>query len=149
MKKYVLILIATLFALLTEGLSQAADGLPGKVVVTAASDQEAIELHLLLAGEESHFKLVPETLTLQAGKPYKLVIENRTDVAHALSVPEFSATVERSSAPAFPYPTGEIEVAAGETVEWYFVPTKGGRYKMGCAERTHAEAGMVGTIVVN
>lgn len=148
MKKYVLILIATLFALLAGG-SQAADESPGKSILAAALDQEAIELHLLLAGEEKDFELIPETLTLAAGKPYKLVIENLSDVAHVISVPEFSATVEHSSAPAFPYPEAEIDVAAGETVEWYFVPTKAGRYKMGCAERAHAEAGMVGTIVVN
>ena len=57
--------------------------------------------------------------------------------------------IEDSSAPAFPYLPEEIEVAAGETVEWFFVPTKGGRYKMGCAGRTKAKAGAVGTIVVN
>jgi plastocyanin len=76
---------------------------------------------------------------------YKLFIENRSDIAHALSLPEFSAMIEDSSAPAFPYLPEEIEVAAGQTVEWFFVPVKAGRYKVGCA----AEAGTVGTIVVN
>ena len=149
MKKCILILIATLFALLTGGLLQAAGKSLSKSIVTAALKQEAIEVHLLLGEKNKDCELIPGTLMLQAGKPYKLVIENRSDITHALSLPEFSAMIENSSAPAFPYLPAEIEVAAGETVEWFFVPTKAGRYKMGCAGRTHAEAGIVGTIVVN
>lgn len=147
MNKYILILIAALFALLAGG-PQAADESPGKSIVVAVLDQEAIELHLLLGGDEKDFVLIPDTLNMEAGKPYKLVIENTSDVAHVLSVPEFSATVENSSAPAFPYPESEIDVAAGETVEWYLVPARAGTYKMGCAERAHAEAGMSGKILV-
>lgn len=148
MNKHILILTATLFALLSGGLLQAAGKSPSKSIVTAGLNQEAIEVHLLLSGKNKDCKLAPETLMLQAGKPYKLFIENRGDLAHALSLPEFSAMIENSSAPAFPYLPGEIEVAAGETVKWFFVPIKAGRYKMSCAERAHAEPGMAGAIVV-
>jgi uncharacterized cupredoxin-like copper-binding protein len=149
MKKYILILIATSFALLAGGLSQAVGKSTSKSIVISGLNQEAIEVHLLLGGKDKDCKLIPETLMLQAGKPYKLFIENRSDIAHALSLPEFSAMIEGSSAPAFPYLPEEIEVTAGQTVEWFFVPVKAGRYKMRCAGRTPAEAGMVGSIVVN
>lgn len=145
MKKYILILIATLLVLLTGGLLQAAGKSPSKSTITAGLNQEAIEVHLMLGGKDKDCKLIPGTLMLQVGKPYKLFIENRSNIARALSLPEFSAMIENSSAPAFPYLPGEIEVAAGETVEWFFVPVKAGRYKIGCAERT----GVVSTIVVN
>lgn len=146
MNKYILIPTATLFALLTGG-PQAADESPGKSIVGAVSDQEAIELHLLLEGGETNFELIPGTLTLDAGKPYKLVIQNLSDVTHILSVPAFNGPAFVCSC--LSLPRGRARVAAGETVQWYFVPTKAGRYKMGCAERAHAEAGMTGTIVVN
>jgi uncharacterized cupredoxin-like copper-binding protein len=149
MKRYILILIATSFALPAGGLLQAVGKSPSKSIVTAGLNEEAVEVHLLLGGKDKDCKLIPETLMLQAGKPYKLFIENRSDIAHALSLPEFSAMIEDSSAPAFPYLPEEIELAAGQTVEWFFVPVKAGRYKMGCAGRTKAEAGVAGTIVVN
>jgi uncharacterized cupredoxin-like copper-binding protein len=148
MKKHILILIATLFALLIGGLLQAAGKSPSKSIVTAGLNQEASEVHLMLDGKDKDCKLIPATLMLQVGKPYKLFIENRSDIAHALSLPEFSAMIENSSAPAFPYLPAEIEVVAGETVKWFFVPVKAGRYKISCAERAHAEPGMAGTIVV-
>ena len=116
MKKYILILIATLLVLLTGGLLQAAGKSPSKSTITAGLNQEAIEVHLMLGGKDKDCKLIPGTLMLQVGKPYKLFIENRSNIARALSLPEFSAMIENSSAPAFPYLPGEIEVAAGETV---------------------------------
>lgn len=146
MKKHVLVLIATLLAFLTGG-PQAADESPRKSMVGTVLDQEAIELHLLLRGHETIFELIPGILILQAGKPYKLVIQNLSDVTHVLSVPKFSGPTFVCSCVSLP--RARAQVAAGETVEWYFVPTKAGRYEMGCAERAHAEAGMTGTIVVN
>ena len=86
--------------------------------------QEPTVLSLRLGTEAGDLEIVPSKLTLQAGKPYILVIINPSEVAHVLALPEFSATVEHSSAPAFPYKSAEIDVAAGETVKWYFVPTK-------------------------
>jgi plastocyanin len=113
--------------------------------------QGPIVLSLLLGldTEAGDSEIVPSKLMLQAETPYKLVIINPSEVAHVLTLPEFSTTVKHSSAPAFPYKPGRIDVAAGETMEWYFVPTKTGHYKMGCAIRAHAEAGMHGEIVVN
>ncbi len=113
-----------------------------------AWQQEPIVLSLRLGTEAGDLKIIPSKLTLQAETPYKLVIINPSEVAHVLALPRFSATVKHSSAPAFPYEPGRIDVAAGETVEWYFVPIKAGHYKMGCAMRAHAEAGMHGEIVV-
>ena len=120
--------------------------------------QEPILLSLQLGTEADEseagldfgdLEIVPSKLTLQAGKPYKLVIINPSEVAHVLALSEFSATTEHLSAPVFPYKPAEIAVLPGETVEWYFVPTKTGHYKMGCAKPGHAKAGMDGEIVVN
>ena len=125
------------------------DGVPLFRFAVLSPGQEPTVLSLRLGTEADDCKIVPSKLTLQAGEPYMLVIINPSEVAHALALAEFSATVEHSSAPAFPYKPAEIEVAAGETVEWYFVPTKAGHYKMGCATRAQAEAGEHGEIVVN
>ena len=146
MDRYILILIATVFTLLTGG-SRAADESPGKSIVGGVLDQEAIELHLLLDGHETNFELVPGILTLQAGTRYKLVIQNLSDVTHVLSVPAFSGPTFVCSCVSLP--KGRAQVLAGETVQWYLLPIKAGRYKMGCAKRAHAQAGMTGFIVVN
>ncbi len=118
------------------------DGVPLFQFSMLSLGLEPIVLSLRLGTEAGDLKIIPSKLTLQAGTPYKLVIINPSEVAHVLALPEFRAAVEHSSAPAFPYKPAEIDVAAGETVEWYFVPTKAGYYKM------HAEAGMHGEIVV-
>ena len=117
-------------------------------VLVASTWEEAVALHLQLGTKGGDFKITPSALTLWTGKPYKLVITNPSNVAHVLAMPEFAATVEHSSSPAFPYKPAEIDVAAGETVEWYFIPAKAGVYKMGCALQDHANAGMHGWIVV-
>jgi hypothetical protein len=107
--------------------------------------REPIVLSLRLGTEAGDLEIIPNKLTLLAETPYKLVIRNPSEVTHVLALPEFSATVEHSSVPVFPFTPA---VLPGETVEWYFVPTKAGHYKMGCAMPAHAKAGMHGEIVV-
>jgi uncharacterized cupredoxin-like copper-binding protein len=118
------------------------DGVPLFQFAVLSPGQEPIVLSLRFGMEAGDLKIIPSKLTLQTGTPYKLVITNPSQVAHMLALPEFSTSVEHSSSPAFPYKPARIDVAAGETVEWYFVPTKTGHYKM------QAEAGMHGEIVV-
>ena len=76
-----------------------------------AWQQEPIVLSLRLGTEAGDLKIIPSKLTLQAETPYKLVIINPSEVAHVLALPEFSAAVEHSSVPAFPYKPAEIDVA--------------------------------------
>ena len=171
MDKYLVIVTAAFLVLLTGRIQATEDPLswldsPEAIesMMATALVQEPTVLHLqlgvskrdpnvdykqALATGAGEFVMNPKQLTLRAGKPYRLLIENLSDVTHVLSLPQFSATVEHSSTPAFPYSATEIDVAAGETVEWYFVPTRAGTYKMGCAEPAHAKAGMTGTILVN
>lgn len=118
-------------------------------VLVASTSEEAVALHLQLGTKGGDLKIIPSALNLWTGKPYNLVITNQSNVAHVLAMPEFAATVEHSSSPAFPYKPAEIDVAVGETVEWYFTPAKAGVYKMGCALQDHADAGMHGWIVVH
>lgn len=131
-----------------DGLSDYGDDLSGSAQ-PAHTVEEAVALHLQLGTEGGGLKIIPSALALKAGKPYKLVITNPSNVAHVLAMPEFVATVEHSSSPAFSYKPAEIDVVAGETVEWYFIPAKAGRYKMGCALQDHADAGMRSWIVVS
>jgi uncharacterized cupredoxin-like copper-binding protein len=42
----------------------------------------------------------------------------------------------------------ELELKPGAQAEWVFVPQKPGIYEFHCSISGHAEAGMVGTIVI-
>ena len=117
------------------------------------------EVHLRLGSPDNRMVFVPDRLTFETGKYYALVIENAGPALHEFDAPALLAAVytkhvkvygkdgnmiaELYGAP------GEIEVAPGGKVEWYFVPVRTVEAgEMICDAPGHLQAGMKGTVTI-
>ena len=136
-----------------------------------AIEREPIEVVLRFGSATDGFELSPNTLQLETGKPYKLVITNPSSTTHYVTAHEFAAAVSTRKVeitggierkkfmrtklgisrrlPVYFYSVGEIELRAGGKVEWYFTGNDAGRFSIECGIPAHAQAGMVGEIIVD
>jgi plastocyanin len=98
--------------------------------------------------ELSNFDFTPKTLTLQAGKPYRLHLTNTGSGGHNFSSPAFfrAATIAPEDATAVV--KGGIDLKKGETRDVRVIPTKG-QYKLKCTHFMHTAFGMKGKIIVD
>ena len=136
--------------------------LAGPVPARAAGDltrQAPIKVAVQLGDEQGALRFVPDRLAFETGKLYKLEIYNASRQKHyfsseGLSRSVFTRKVQINAADgkAIAEVKGtitEIEVYPGQKAEWWFVPVKSGTFDdLKCSIAGHAEAGMVGRIVV-
>jgi len=130
------------------------------VQLYAAGDltrQEPIIISVQLGNEENKHVFVPDTINLETGKLYRLVLTNPSDHPHyfnsvsmAQSVFTRKVQVNGANGKAIAEVKGhinEIEVFPGGEAEWWFVPVRTGSFDdLMCTIAGHTEAGMVGTI---
>ena len=116
------------------------------------SKQEPVEVVVELGTKDGSHRFVPDTLTFETGKLYKLVLRNPSRAKHYFTAVRFAAAVWTRKVE-----TGdaeikgairEIEVLPNGKAEWFFVPVQAGEFDLECTIRGHAEAGMVGRITV-
>jgi uncharacterized cupredoxin-like copper-binding protein len=141
----------------------------GFTVITTAfsagnlAKQKPIEVHVQLGTSAGDHKFVPNNLTFETGKLYKLVLTNPSKTKHyftslGLAAKVYTRKVQivhggRTKAE-IKGAIREIEVYPGGTAEWWFVPVATGRLDdLHCHikdkdGRTHAEKGMIGTITI-
>ncbi len=131
-------------------------------VASAAGDltaQTPIAVTVQLGDRNNTLRFLPDSLTFETGKLYKLVIHNPGTLKHyfsseglANSVFTRKVQVMGDGGKILAEIKGiirEIEVYPGQTTEWWFVPVKTGTLKdLKCTIPGHTEAGMVGTISV-
>jgi uncharacterized cupredoxin-like copper-binding protein len=117
--------------------AQAADTLP----VAMNLDVKDVSIQL------APVRIQPDEFSLKVGERYRFVIDNRSDVNHSLSAPEFAVTALISDIESMSIMTGMV-VRPGERMEWHLTPLMVGTYKFGCANPVHAAAGMEATIHV-
>ena len=138
-------------------------------VVTAAfsagnlAKQEPIEVRVALGTKDGGFKFVPNNLTFETGKLYKLVLTNPSKKKHYFTSLGLASMVytrkvqvvhENRTKAEIKGAIREIEVYPGGTAEWWFVPVATGKLddlQCGIKEKdgyTHAEKGMIGTITI-
>jgi uncharacterized cupredoxin-like copper-binding protein len=148
-------------------------GVVGALVGSAAgfaagdlSRQQPIEVTVDL-GKPGQHVFTPNRLRFETGKLYKLVLRNSSNDPHYFTSHNFSAMVwtrkvqvvqTRADKPVtlaeFKGAIREIEVYPGHAAEWWFVPVAAGKVSdLHCSikdkdGKTHAEAGMVGEIVI-
>ena len=134
----------------------------------ATIERGPIEVVLRFGSATDGFELSPNTLQLETGKPYKLVITNPSSTTHYVTAPEFAAAVStrkveitggnverkrflrtKLGIPRRLPLIGEIELRAGGKAEWYFTGNDAGRFPIECGIPAHAQAGMVGMIIVD
>ena len=134
----------------------------------ATIERGPIEVVLRFGSATDAFELSPNMLQLETGKPYKLVITNPSSTTHYITAPEFAAAVStrkveitggnverkrflrtKLGIPRRLPVIGEIELRAGGKAEWYFTGNDAGRFPIECGIPAHAQAGMVGMIIVD
>ena len=137
--------------------------------VRAAGDlsrQEPIVVTVEL-GRPGQHAFFPNRLRFETGKLYKLVLNNPSSDPHYFTSHGFSQLVftrkvqvvhtiggKATTLAEFKGAIREIEVYPGFSAEWWFVPVATGRVAellcgiVGKDGKTHAEAGMVGEIVI-
>ncbi len=141
----------------------------GFAAVTAAfsagnlAKQEPIEVHVQLGTKDGNLKFVPDSLTFETGKLYKLVLANPSKKKHYFTSLGLAARVytrkvqvvdEGGTKAEIKGAIREIEVYPGGTAEWWFVPVATGTLDdLHCSIKdkdghTHAEKGMIGTITI-
>ena len=115
------------------------------LIASAAHAQTAEDIHVSLTS----YAFTPSTITLKAGKTYRLHLTNDSKKGHDFTAAEFFAA--STVAPADKdklEEDSEVEVGAGKSVDVTVTPTRAGTYPLKCSHFLHTTFGMTGTIVV-
>jgi uncharacterized cupredoxin-like copper-binding protein len=121
--------------------------------------QQPIELRVQVGSEENALRFFPDTIQLETGKLYRLILNNPSPQKHyfsseGMSQAVFTRKVQINGANGKPIAEvkghiREIEIYPNGTVEWWFVPIKAGEFNdLYCTIPGHTEEGMVGKIVI-
>lgn len=82
----------------------------------------------------SEFKFQPDTITVRAGQPVKLTLQNEGTVVHDFHVDDLGVVSPK--------------VQPKQSTNFEFTPSKTGTFKIVCIEPGHQEGGMVGSLTV-
>jgi uncharacterized cupredoxin-like copper-binding protein len=93
---------------------------------------------------EYHF--IPDHLTFQHGRVYRLHLVNQGKELHEFTAPAFFAASTVRDPRVLINGGKELSVPPGGSVDVDFVPNRAGQYELTCAD--HDWAGMVGTMIV-
>lgn len=133
------------------------------------SRQTPIDLIVELGTADGHHHFRPDIIQLRTGVLYRLVLRNVSQAPHYFTSDGLAASVwTRKTQVTATGPDGrsrvmaeikgairEIEVHPGFAAEWWFVPVQAGRFtdlRCGISApdgRSHAEHGMIGTIIIS
>jgi uncharacterized cupredoxin-like copper-binding protein len=105
---------------------------------------------------QNDLMVYPRKVTLEKGNPCRFIVINPSDTFHIVAAAEFSDKALTSALIEFPLSvdltkSGLAEGIAAkprEKLEWYFMPTKEGTYKIGGAQDAYAKARMHAMIEV-
>jgi uncharacterized cupredoxin-like copper-binding protein len=101
-----------------------------------------VEVHL------SSFRFTPRTLVFDHGRPYTLLLVNRTGAGHDFTAPEFFGRSRVAAASQRLVEGGEVDVPPGQVREIRLVAPPPGTYSLKCSHTLHKFFGMSGTIIV-
>lgn len=115
------------------------------LIASAAHAQTAEDIPVSLTS----YAFTPSTITLKAGKTYRLHLSNDSSKGHDFTAAEFFAasTVAPGDKGKFG-DDNEVEVGAHQAVDITVTPTRAGTYPLTCSHFLHTTFGMKGTIVV-
>jgi len=123
------------------------------------TQQQPVEIMVRLGNEQNALQFFPDTIQLETGKLFKLILFNASPEKHYFSSDSFSQAVftrkvqvNGGDGKALAEVKGhirEIEVYPKGTTEWWLVPIKTGEFgDLKCTFPGHAEKGMLGKIVI-
>jgi uncharacterized cupredoxin-like copper-binding protein len=121
------------------------------------TQQEPVEIRVALGSEKNALRFFPETISLETGKLYRLVLSNPSPQKHYFSSAGMAQAVftrkvqvngiDGKVIAEVKGEVREIEVYPGGTAEWWFVPVKTGSFNdLRCTIPGHGEGGMIGSI---
>jgi uncharacterized cupredoxin-like copper-binding protein len=120
---------------------------------TAPSQQDLVEMRVHLGNAANELKFEPNQLAFEAGKRYKLVLDNPSNLKHYFTAKDFADVVWTQKVEAGNVEVKgaihELELKPGAEAEWVLIPLKPGTYELHCSIPGHAEAGMTGTINIS
>ena len=138
-------------ALRTDVRSEAPPGYQADATSKAASVDFA-KVQTVIVGMDE-YDYVPSSLSIDAGKPYRLHIENNGGKSHTFSSEPFFKSIAarrlttKEGAVQAPF-IQELVVAPGQAADLEFVALTPGDYPLVCNEPLHEIFGMTGTIHV-
>ena len=119
----------------------------------AFANSSVSEIKVSLGNSNGELQFFPNTMELKADKPYKLLLDNPSPDKHYFTAKDFAdASWTRKVQAGKVEVKGaihELELKPGAVAEWVLTPMKTGTYELHCSIKGHAEAGMVGEIIVN
>lgn len=126
---------------------------PGMAWGAMAPSQQPLEaLQVHLGTEAGELVFEPAQFTLVAGKHYSLLLDNPSPMKHYFTAKDFADVIWTQKVQAGDVEVKgaihELELRPGAEAEWIFVPQKSGTYELHCSVPGHAEAGMVGEIMI-
>lgn len=114
--------------------------------------QPVIDISVSLSNSSNELKFIPERLTFESGKRYKLVLSNPSAMKHYFTSKDFADAIWTQNIVAgnveIKGAIHELELRPNTTATWTFVPIKSGTYELHCAIAGHTEAGMRGNITI-
>lgn len=128
-------------------------GAQASIAAPAPSQQTPLEVRVHMGTEAGELKFVPETFNFEAGKRYKLILDNPSPVKHYFTAKDFADAIWTQKVEAVNVEVKgaihELELKPTAEAEWVFIPLKPGTYELHCSIPGHAEAGMVGSITIS
>jgi uncharacterized cupredoxin-like copper-binding protein len=122
-------------------------------ISTALATTPINEIKVSLGNTQGELKFFPNSLQFEAGKPYKLLLDNPSSTKHYFTSKDFADASWTKKVEAgkveIKGSIHELELKPGATAEWVLTPMKPGKYELHCSVAGHTEAGMVGNIVIN
>lgn len=122
------------------------------VAAVAPSQQTIQTLQVHLGNQAGSLIFEPDTLVFDAGKRYKLLLDNPSPIKHYFTAKDFADVLWTQKVEAGRVEVKgaihELELKPGAEAEWIFIPQKPGVYELHCSIAGHAEAGMVGQLTV-
>lgn len=122
-------------------------------IPTAIAAQAPIEVKVSLGNSAGELKFFPANLEFKAGNQYKLLLDNPSPSKHYFTAKDFADASWTKKVQAGKVEVKgaihELELKPGGEAEWVLTPMKPGTYELHCSIPGHAEAGMVGKIVVS
>jgi uncharacterized cupredoxin-like copper-binding protein len=122
-------------------------------ISTALASTQNTEIKVSLGNTQGELKFVPSSLQFEAGKQYKLLLDNPSPTKHYFTAKDFADASWTKKVEAGKVEVKgaihELELKPGATAEWVLTPMKPGKYELHCSVVGHAEAGMIGNIAIN
>ncbi|MBE9169120.1 cupredoxin domain-containing protein [Pleurocapsales cyanobacterium LEGE 06147] len=119
----------------------------------AIASQAPIEVNVSLGNSVGELKFFPDNLEFKAGNQYKLLLNNPSPSKHYFTAKDFADASWTKKVQAGKVEVKgaihELELKPGGEAEWVLTPMKPGTYELHCSIPGHAEAGMIGKLIVS